>query len=372
MQVNALDVKNWKDALKTLKLLSVLPDKDVLVSLTAAAGGGLLVQCQTPNASFRLSLEAEVDQTGTVVVPRNTIDKLSYVGKTMKLSSASSQLDITCGRFKYTLATAEKNKAVSINEVDTDAVGALQLPCGTLQHALTTTWFGQGEDGGEDVRVIMGNGKLIVEAADALRCAYCYKTMPTWKDAEPRVVVLKKAVLSGLLKNFEKTDILALHVVKNKSLTVSDGAFQIELPLVTATALYPVRKEIKAHVTRLEKKASASFETKDVKGVSDGITSILSSADKSSKTRVELQLKKDRMLIKTADDDAKFSTTLPISSKKDSDVFKVSNKHFSSFLSQAISAGDKGELHLWGKDLVTLEFISDTDKVVYALPLVVN
>jgi len=372
MQINAIEINEWKNALKTLKLLSVLPDTDICVSLTACPDNKLLVQCQTTSASFRLTLTGDTDKTGTVVASKEILDKLVFSGKNLSLASKDNQLLIKAGRSQYSIGLLAKSKAVLVPEMDGAGDDIIQLPSGTLQHAIATTWFGQSDDGGEDIRVLAGKGLLIVEAADAMRCAYCIKKIPTWKDAAPSMFVIKKVVLAGLLKSFEKTDILALRIVKDKSIIINNGTHQVELPTIGATALYEVRKEVKEHTTRLKVSANLQFKSEDIRGVADGITSVLRNAEQGRKLPVELMVKKGFLIVRAVEELAKFSTRIPVAGDKDAEPFKVLNKHFSSFLNQAQSAGTEGTIKVWGKDLVTIEFNTETDRVLYALPQVVG
>lgn len=369
MLIKDIETREWRDALRTFKLLTLLPDKDV--TLTLVAEDKLQLHCQTPNAAFRLVVGGTVEKPGSVVALKDVLDRLTFVGKTLALESGGNQLTLTSGRSKYSVAAVEKSKAVRVPELDCTGSDVYQMPCGTLQHALATTWFGQSDEGGEDVRVIMGKGMLLLEAADAQRCAYCQKKMPTWKDHEVQTFVLKKAVLAGVLKNHEKIKIIAVKVIKDKSIVISGESQQIELPIVAATALYPVRKEIKAHTTRLKNTASATFSTADIKGIADGVTSILRSAEQGRKTPVEMQVRKSQLCIRTADEVAKYTTAVPVEGAKDSEPFKVVNNHFARFIAQAPSAGETGTIKVWEKDLVTLEFVQEFHRVVYAIPQVV-
>jgi len=179
-------------------------------------------------------------------------------------------------------------------------------------------------------------------------------------------------VLAGLLKSFEKTDILALRIVKDKSIIINNGTHQVELPTIGATALYEVRKEVKEHTTRLKVSANLQFKSEDIRGVADGITSVLRNAEQGRKLPVELMVKKGFLIVRAVEELAKFSTRIPVAGDKDAEPFKVLNKHFSSFLNQAQSAGTEGTIKVWGKDLVTIEFNTETDRVLYALPQVVG
>jgi len=370
MIVSKLAAKDLAKALKVARAMIYFPGADTTLTLTTVGKDKLTLMAETAGARVRSTVPCSVDKAGTVLIEMTHLSGLHLTGKTIKIEGNKHKIKIRSGRGSYQLDAAEGDaKDVAIPKDDSQ----FQVEVGILLQAINISWFGHedaAKDTSDDVRLILGKGKLILENSDRWRGVTYTKPIKPWAAIKPAVrAVMKKGVLEAILKSFDKEATVNIRV-SDDTLTLYTSDSLVEHPLVDGSGLADVTGMFKSRTERSKKVASFHVKSKDMDNVATSASCVVEETEKFKSVLTSMTLKDSSLKIQADGDIGSYKTKIPVDNVEGKDItFHVLSKHLSDFITLAARTGEAINLELWGKRVVIVTNVGKDYSCKYMMPL---
>ena len=376
MIVKNIQVTDLNSSIQLARALAYIPGADTTITLEAKESK-LHMLANTAGISIKNAIPATIEKPGYILVDMNHLSSIYLKDKELSLSADKEEIKIKCGKSSYKLtAIAGDPHIVKIPEPESSTV---QIAISTLKKAIESIWFRQ-EEGSGDLRLIIGNGKLIAETSDNYSGAIWQMPMKGLKN-KPFRITIKKQTMSVLIDSFNSTDIVWIDVENNKpsqNLRLYTSNSLISVPIANESTLTDTHGILKSRLSQLKLKCSFQVDSKEICEAAKSASSVIEEIARTKSVQTYLTIKKDKTLeISTEGDVGSFSTTIGLLEYKpndNKDIHKICvlSKHLKDLVGLAAKTGKAIDVEIWGKGIILLKTTETNSefKATYAFPLI--